>query len=115
MLEDAKLPCQMKAVTIHGGDTVTRDGTRYRVPKRDLIGVTQVLLQGERLKIAEALPEAKILVKELLDYRVKIDPTTAHDAYNARDGAHDDLVLAVALACWLGAQTPIGVPRARWL
>ena len=38
---------------------------------------------------------------ELLGFRVKIDPTTAHDSYAAwREGAHDDLVLALALAVW---------------
>ena len=32
-----------------------------------------------------------------------IDPRTTHDSYAAwREQAHDDLVLAVALACWWG-------------
>jgi len=32
---------------------------------------------------------------------VKIDPRTAHDSYSHwREGDHDDLVLATALACW---------------
>ena len=34
---------------------------------------------------------------------MKIDPLTAHDSYGAwREGAHDELVLAVAVACWYG-------------
>jgi hypothetical protein len=115
MLQDAELPCLLYGVTIHGGSEVTQDGMRYSVPKRDLITLTQVLLQNERLKIAEALPEAKTLTKELLNYRLKIDPITAHDSYNAREGAHDDLVLAVALACWIGEETGGCEPRARWL
>ncbi len=79
------------------------DGNFYRVPKRDLIGVTQVLLQSGRLKIAAALPEAAQLTKELLNFKVKIDPQTAHDSYSAwREGIHDDLVLALSLACWMG-------------
>ena len=61
-----------------------------------------MLLQRGRLKIAQGLPEATTLVNELLNYRVKIDPTTAHDSYNAREGAHDDVLLATALALWLG-------------
>ena len=44
------------SIAITGGDTVTRDGGNYRVPKRDLVGVMQVLLQSERLKVAEELP-----------------------------------------------------------
>jgi hypothetical protein len=68
------------------------------------LGCLQVLLQTGRLKIARALPEAGVLVKEWLACHVKIT-TTAHDTDGAwRDGAHDDLVLAVALACWYGEQ-----------
>ena len=34
---------------------------------------------------------------------MKIDPLTAHDSYGAwREGAHDDMVLAVAIAVWWG-------------
>jgi hypothetical protein len=57
------------------------------------------LLQADRLLIATSLPDAGTLQQELLDYRVKLSPT-AHDSYNVREGAHDDLVLATALACW---------------
>jgi hypothetical protein len=42
-----------------------------------------------------------VLVQELLAFRVKIDPLTAHDSYGTwREGAHDDLVLATAVAAW---------------
>lgn len=103
LLRNSQLRASLYAVTITGGDTVSKDNSRYwRVPKRDLIAATQVLLQAQRLKIAAALPEAPVLVSELLGYRVKIDPRTAHDSYNAREGAHDDLVLALALAVFLG-------------
>ncbi len=91
------------AITIHGGSAVSADPQRrgYRVPKRDLVTAVQVLLQTGRLKIAAGLPEASTLRKELLNFRVKIDPKTAHDSYEHwREGDHDDLVLAVAMACW---------------
>ncbi len=91
------------AVSIHGGDTVTWRGMDYKVPKRDLVSATQVLLQQGRLQIAEALPLTPILTSELQAFRVKIDPLTAHDSYSAwRERDHDDLVLALALACWWG-------------
>jgi hypothetical protein len=91
-------------VTITGGDAVTKnpDGA-VRVPKCDLISATLVLLQNGQLKIADALPLKYTLVKELLNFRVKINTSTAHDSYEAwREGDHDDLVLSVALACWAG-------------
>lgn len=90
------------AITITGGDHVVfEDG--WRVPKRDLIASVQVLLQTERIKFAEQIPAVGTLVQELLAFRVKIDPLTAHDSYGAwREGPHDDLVLAVAVAAWWG-------------
>jgi hypothetical protein len=92
------------SITIHGGSAVTwesRSFTDARVPKRDLVAAVQVLLQNGRLKIAEGLELAPTLRKELLGFRVKVDPKTAHDSYEHwREGDHDDLVLATALACW---------------
>ena len=87
------------AVTITGGDNFNQDGRELRVPKRDLVGAAQVLLQSGRLRIAEGLALTPILVKELQAFRVKIS-ANARDTYSAREGEHDDLVLAVALACW---------------
>lgn len=93
----------LKAITIHGGSEVGKDPQRpgYRVPKRDLVSAVQVLLQNRRLKVSGALPLAETLKKELLNFRVKIDPNTAHDSYEHwREGDHDDLVLATAVAAW---------------
>jgi hypothetical protein len=91
------------AITIHGGSEVSPDPQRpgFRVPKRDLVSAVQVLLQNERLKIPRSLPLAETLKKELLNFRQKIDPKTAHDSYSHwREGEHDDLVLASAMGCW---------------
>ena len=89
-------------VSITGGDRVTSGNGVLHVPKRDLVGTLQVMFQSGRLKVAEGLAEAELLVQELLNFRVRIT-ATAHDTYGAwREGDHDDLVLAVALACWYG-------------
>ena len=91
------------AVSIHGGDRTTQDGNNWRVPKRNLAGILQVLLQTGRLKVASKLKLGPVLQTEMLNFRVKIDPVTAHDSYSAwRESDHDDLVLSVALAAWLG-------------
>ena len=106
MLREAKVK-PLVAVTITGGDAVTKVETgryfepEFRVPKRDLVSTLQVLLQNDRLKIAEGLPLAQILVREMQNFRMKISLATGHDSYEAwREGDHDDLVLAVAMACW---------------
>jgi hypothetical protein len=105
------LPAHFHPITITGGDQVTHEGGYTRVPKRDLVGVVQVLLQTSRLKIAASLPEAATLTKELQNFQVKITEAV-NDTYGAwREGTHDDLVLALALAAWTGQErgTPIGV------
>lgn len=92
-----------RGVTITEGDKGSPEGADWRVPKRELVSTIQVLLQGGRLKIAEELPNAAVLIQELLHFRVKIDLVTAHDSYGPwRERVHDDLVLAIALACWYG-------------
>ncbi len=89
------------AISIHGGDTVSHEGFYTHVPKRDLAGIVRKLLDTERLKVIESLPEARTLRHELQNFKVKINPETAHDSYSAwREGDHDDLVLAVAVAAW---------------
>jgi hypothetical protein len=75
-------------------------GRNTNVPKRDLVSTIQVLLQTKRLKIPTLLPEAHILLEEMTNFQVKIS-LAGHDSYGAwRGGTHDDLLLAVALACW---------------
>jgi hypothetical protein len=96
-----------KAVKIHGGDAESRDvrGT-YRVPKRNLVSALQAALQTGALKIASSLELAEVLREELLNFRIKINIATGHDSYeNWREGDHDDLVLAAAMAVW-SARTP---------
>jgi hypothetical protein len=86
------------------------------VPKKELVASLQVLLQTRRLKVAKTLPEAATLVRELETFRVKVTEA-ANETFGAwREGQHDDLVLAVALAAWVGEQClacegPVGVPH----
>jgi hypothetical protein len=64
-------------------DRVTQDGQNLSVPKRDLAGTLQVLLQNGRLKVSGKLKLGSVLQREMLDFRVKIDPVTAQDSYSA--------------------------------
>jgi hypothetical protein len=90
-----------KAVKIHGGDSESREGSIYRVPKRNLVSALQASLQTGTLKIASSLQLAEVLRQELLNFRIKINLATGHDSYEHwREGDHDDLVLAAAMAVW---------------
>ena len=90
-------------VTITGGNNVSHDetGRYFNVPKRDLVEVLRVAFQSKRIKINSRIPDVKILVSELQNFKIKINQKTAHDSYEAwREGDHDDLVLSVGLAAW---------------
>ncbi len=114
LFRQARLNAVLHPIHITGGSTVNRDrGVEY-VPKRNLVSVVQVALQTDKLKIAEALPEAGTLVRELQDFQVKITEA-ANDTYGAwREGAHDDLVLAVALALYVGKKRGELVETPSW-
>ena len=105
-----------RGVIITGGETASHDGGISRVPKRELATTLQVALQSKRLRIAEDLPLADLLLKEFRGFRVKIS-LTGHAKFGNDVGAavwreadHDDLVLAVALAVWRAETRPKGPP-----
>lgn len=101
MLEGAVLGADLFALTLTGGDAVHREGRRISVPKRDVVASVASLLQTGRLRIPRGLPGGALLARELLRFRARIS-ASGHDTYGAeRETDHDDLVLAVALACWL--------------
>jgi hypothetical protein len=102
LLRQSRLSCTTVPVTITGGDTLTRDGLAFRVPKKDLVANAQVLLQNGTVKLARNLPESHALIQELLAFQMKTDARTGHDSYDAKSGSHDDLVLALSLAVWFG-------------
>jgi len=88
-------------VTVHGGQSVSFDESGWHVPKRDLVAAAKVLLGKKQLKIGRGLPFADVLITELQNFQVTVNIATGHDSYEAwREGAHDDLVFAVSLACW---------------
>lgn len=105
MLRTAQLGCEVSAVTITGGERAHSSygaaGLSWSVPKQDLLAGVQVLLEKEELKIARGMREAGALVKELLSVQAR----QMGDEGRLRVGAdgfgeHDDLVIALALACW---------------
>jgi hypothetical protein len=94
----------LQPIQIVGGANVSRENGVTRVPKRNLVSTVQVYLQGKRLKISSHLDLADTLTRELQNFHVKITDA-GNDTYGAwREGTHDDLVLAVAMALWTGTE-----------
>lgn len=86
-----------QGIVITGGRDTTCHGPGWSVPKGELVSKLQALLHAGELRIAATLPDAPVLLRELQDFRVRFTES-GHATFNAREGAHDDLVLALALA-----------------
>jgi hypothetical protein len=90
-------------ITITGGNAWHIDpenAHQWHVSKIMLVSMVQRFLQSGRLRIGATLPHAGTLQKELRDFRVRISKS-ANETYDAREGAHDDLVLALAIALFV--------------
>jgi hypothetical protein len=102
MISRARPQAIIRPITIVSGHAVVPDGAGWHVPKRELVSALQVLLQSRRLQVARALPMASVLIRELETFRVKIT-ISANETYESwRERDHDDLVLSVAMAAWVG-------------
>jgi len=109
LLRRAPLPADLYDITITSGDAPNHEGLSWKVPKRDLVSTVQVMLQARPsgLTMHPGLPDAEALSSELSSFQYKLTEH-ANDTYGAwREGAHDDLILAVALAAWAGEQKEI--------
>jgi hypothetical protein len=76
------------------------------VPKKELVSALQLALQTRRLKVAPQLTDAELLEAELAAFRLRRVSVNEADAAEWRVGRYDDLVFAVALACWYADQYP---------
>ncbi len=99
-LERAKLLGGHSGVVITNELEATYDSGFWLVPKNDLIGTLQVLLQEQRLKIAAQLVDVPTLVQELLNFQTKPAPISADPLTAWREGPQDDLLFAIAIAAW---------------
>jgi hypothetical protein len=102
MIRRARPLATIRPITITAGHAVVPDGPGWHVAKKELVGVMQVLFQSRRLQVARLLPMASVLVKELETFRVKITASANETFESWRERDHDDLVLAVAMAAWVG-------------
>jgi hypothetical protein len=103
VFRSAGLPARLVPVLITGGHQTLQDGSEWHVPKKELVSAVQAALQQRRLQVVPQLREAETLRRELGTFRVKVSAATGNESFEAwRERDHDDLVLAVALACWVG-------------
>ncbi len=98
-----------RLVQVMAGEEVIQDGMTYRVPKKELVSTAQILLQTSRLRIARGLSLSKLLVKELLTFRMRMG-LKEDDPGVWREGVADDLVLGLSIALWMAERhgAPMG-------
>jgi hypothetical protein len=123
----AKVKARLNAVCITSGHSISAPGETkdrsWHVPKKELVSTLVVLLENDLLKwqrpdSAGALPLIGRFEKELAAFREHVT-RKKNVTYGAEQSQHDDIVMAVALACWLGEHTGTGdaseitVPEAR--
>ena len=100
LLRETGIDAEVEPILITAGHRAEHDFGAWMVPKKELVGIMQVLLQGRRLRVALALPEAQTLTRELATFRAKVTVAKPESELDWRQGDHDDLVLAVAVAAW---------------
>ncbi|HYP13022.1 MAG TPA: hypothetical protein VEQ63_03790 [Bryobacteraceae bacterium] len=100
LLRAAGPRCRIVPVMITGGDQEGSDGTVYRVPKQDLMLGMQVLLEQRKLDIAKRAGFSRELVSELGEMRATPTGFGRQRFGPASSAKHDDLVMALSLACW---------------
>jgi hypothetical protein len=97
-------------ITITAGHETTRVAGGWGVPKQDLVDALAVPLEAGWLKIAPELEAAAILVREMDEFRRSVS-TAGRVSYGVesewRVGANDDVLLAVAIACWVAGRVPV--------
>jgi hypothetical protein len=98
----------IRPMTITGGHNAAFVEGCWQVPKKELVSTLQVLLQFRRIKVPPSLPQAQILVQELLNFKAKIRTTSDDTLAEWREGTHDDLVFAVAIAAWIAERMGVG-------
>jgi hypothetical protein len=94
-------------ITITGGmDSKWAGPNRYHVSKDDLMTrLSAMLHEVGKLRFASALTESHALKDELKEFQRHVG-AAGRTTYAAREGKHDDLVLAVAIAAWWASRPP---------
>lgn len=109
-IQAAKVQARLNPVLITSGHQISRpEETKERawhVPKKELVSTLLVLLEAGLLRWASpgdrgALRLIGRFEKELQDFRVRVTKAR-NETFGGEGSQHDDLVLAVSLAVWLG-------------
>ena len=93
-----------ESVLITNGSVETRgDDGVWRLSRAQLAGTMTVHMQDETLRLSEKLPLTPTLVAEFENFKKRPPTDKPDDGEVWREGPGDDLVFAVGIAAWWGA------------
>lgn len=106
-LRKNRLRAWIRPVEIRANAEDTHVEGVWRIAKASVIETTRQILQEDRLifddqmppEVLKSTPSAQTIYQALLTYPYNKTPAV-NDAFASREGADDDLILAVALPCW---------------
>lgn len=95
-------PCVLTRVKITGGDAINVTDFSLNVPRGLLIDNVRIGIQNQTIKFPKTLTindvdMAEVLYKEILNFQSELS-TSGNVIYKTRQGKHDDMLFAVALA-----------------
>ncbi len=107
LLRKARLGARIRPVEVTAGAESGYVEGVWKVAKAVAIETARQILQEDRLVFDDQMPQevmtttpsAQTIYQSLLMYPYNRTPTT-NDAFASREGVDDDLILALALACW---------------
>jgi hypothetical protein len=109
LLRQADLGCGIEAVILTGGERESHSGGLWRVPQRDVVAGLRTMLEKDELGLSRKVKGAGTLLKELADMGARMTVRGRVSFGAQREGSHDDLVMATALACWRARWKPRGI------
>ena len=108
MLTAAKVP--VTGIQLTGGEAETKEGNTHYVSKSLLIGRFLRAWDEGRVKMPAAASFLDLFNSELRAFKGEMS-SQGRVRFEAEQGEHDDLVLAVAQAVWWGETRPKPAPR----
>jgi hypothetical protein len=100
LMRRAQLGCGIEPVILTGGERSSQADGVWCVPKQDLVAGLRVMLEKRELGLPAKFGPSRVLVKELAEMESWMGGRGGQKFGARREGAHDDLVMASALACW---------------
>ena len=100
LLQRAQLGCGIEPVILTGGERESSAAGVRCVPKQDLVAGLRLMLENRELGLPMRYGASRLLAKEMAEMESWMGGRGGLSFGARREGAHDDLVMTTALACW---------------